>query len=143
MLRVTGVVTGIEAGIARIECSPQGQPGCAACATGRGCSWQRSNQHRHIEIDTRREGAGLAPGDALELQVEEGRLLWAAVRLYLPPLAGVLIGPALCRVLGIEHGLWPLFAAGAGLALGVAVAWHWARTAVPLQWRPLTRESAP
>lgn len=141
MLRVTGVVTGIEAGIARIECSPLGQQACAACATGRGCGWQRPNQPRQIEIDARQEGAGLAPGDELELQVEEGRLLRAAGRLYLPPLAGVMIGPALVRLLGAEHGPWPLFGAAAGLALGIAVAWRWARTAVPLQWRPLERKS--
>jgi positive regulator of sigma E activity len=144
MLRVTGVVTGIEAGIARIECSPQGQPACAACATGRGCGWQRPNQPRHIEIDVRRgEATALAPGDTLELQVEEGRLLRAAGRLYLPPLAGVLIGPAACRLLGIEHGLWPLLGAGAGLALGMAVAWRWARADLPLRWRPLAGQTAP
>jgi positive regulator of sigma E activity len=144
MLRVTGVVTGIEAGIARIECSPQGQPACAACAAGRGCGWRRPNQPRHIEIDTLREGTtALAPGDTLELEVEEGRLLRAAGRLYLPPLAGVLIGPALVRLLDIEHGLWPLLGAGAGLTLGIVVAWRWARAAEPLRWQPLAGRSAP
>jgi positive regulator of sigma E activity len=144
MLRVTGVVTGIEAGIARIECSPQGQPACAACATGRGCGWQRPNRPRQIEIDTFRDGAtALVPGDTLELEVEEGRLLRAAGRLYLPPLAGVLIGAAVVRLFGIEHGLWPLLGAGAGLAAGIAVAWRWARAAVPLRWRPLVGQHTP
>jgi positive regulator of sigma E activity len=143
MLRVTGVVTGVEAGIARIECSPQGQPACAACASGRGCGWQRPNQPRQIEIDALHGGAGLAPGDTLELQVEEGRLLRAAGRLYLPPLAGVLTGPAVVRLLGAEHGLWPLLGAAAGLALGGVFAWRWARAAVPVQWRALAPESAP
>lgn len=144
MLRVTGVVIGVEAGIARIECSPQGQPACAACATGRGCGWQRPNRPRHIEVDTFREGAtALVPGDRLELEVEEGRLLRAAGRLYLPPLAGVLIGPTVVRLLGIEHGLWPLLGTGAGLTLGIAVAWRWARAAVPLRWRPFVGQIAP
>ena len=145
MLRVTGVVIGVEAGVARIQCSPEGQPACAACATGRGCGWQRPNRPRHIEIDTLRGAAttALAPGDTLELEVEEGRLLRAAGRLYLPPLAGVLLGPAVCRLLGLEHGLWPLLGAGAGLALGMAVAWRWARADVPLRWQRLVGQSAP
>jgi positive regulator of sigma E activity len=144
MLRVTGVVTGIEAGIARIECSPQGQPACAACAAGRGCGWRRPNQPRHIEIDTLGEGAtALEPGDTLELEVEEGCLLRAAGRLYLPPLAGVLIGPAVCRLLELEYGVWPLLGAGVGLAVGIGVAWRWARAAVPLRWQPLAGQSAP
>jgi positive regulator of sigma E activity len=144
MLRVTGVVTGIEAGIARIECSPQGQPACAACAAGRGCGWQRPNRPRHIEIDTLRgEATALAPGDTLALEVEEGRLLRAAGRLYLPPLAGVLIGPAVCRLLGIEYGLWPLLGAGAGLTLGMVVAWRWAQADVPLRWQRLVGQSTP
>ena len=144
MLRVTGVVTGVEAGIARIECSPQGQQACAACAAGRGCGWRQPSQPRHIEIDAFRAGAtALAPGDTLELQVEEGRLLRAAGRLYLPPLAGLLIGPAVCRVLELEHCLWPLLSAGVGLAVGIVVAWRWARAAVPLRWRPLVGQTAP
>ena len=73
----------------------------------------------------------------LELQVDEGRLLRAALRLYLPPLVGVLLGPAFCRVTGLEQGAWPLLGASLGLALGLAVAWRWSRAAVPLGWRPL------
>jgi sigma-E factor negative regulatory protein RseC len=137
MLRVTGVVTRVEAGIAQIECSPAGQLACATCATGRGCGWGRADQPRQIEIDAHEAGWPVAPGDALELEVDEGRLLRAAARLYLPPLLGVLLGPAACRMTGLEQGAWPLLGACIGLVLGLVVAWRWSRVAVPLRWRSL------
>lgn len=137
MIRVTGVVTQVEAGIARIECSPDGQPACAACATGRGCGWQRSTRSRQVEIDASHAAGTLEPGQQLELEVDAGRLLRAACRLYLPPLAGVLAGPAALRLSGFEHGPLPLLAAGIGLAIGAAVAWRWTRAEVPVRWRPL------
>lgn len=137
MLRVTGVVTRVEAGKARIECSPGGQPACTACGAGRGCGWQRTDQPRQIEIDARGAGWPVVAGDALELEVDEGKLLQAAARWYLPPLGGVLLGPAVCRLAGLEHGLWPLLAGALGLAAGLAIAWRWTRNAVPLRWRVL------
>jgi positive regulator of sigma E activity len=140
MLRVTGVVTQVEAGVARIECSPAGQPACATCATGRGCGWQRSSQARRIELNALQgncqlQAGQLEAGQTLELEVDEGRLLRAACRLYLPPLAGLLAGPALLRMAGLEQGVLPFAAACAGLGLGAAVAWRWTRDVVPIRWR--------
>ena len=95
MGQVTGVVTRVEAGRARVECGVSNQPACGTCAAGRGCGWQRSNQPRRIEIDAQQGTRTLAPGDQLEVRIDDARLLRAACRLYLPPLAGLLAGPAL------------------------------------------------
>jgi positive regulator of sigma E activity len=134
--RVTGVVTAVEAGIARVECSPAGPPACAVCASGRGCGWQRPSRPRHLEIDAMQAGRRLEPGQRLELEVDDRRLLRAAGRLYLPPLIGVLAGPVALRMAGLEQGLLPLFAAALGLAVGAVVARRWTRMAVPVQLRP-------
>lgn len=134
---VSGVVTRVEAGIARIECSAGAQPACATCASGRGCGWQRPAQPRHIDLQALQGSRCLEPGDRLELQVDDNVLLRAACRLYLPPLAGVLAGPAVLRWLELEQGVLPLMGATAGLAVGAAVAWAWTRTAVPIRWRAL------
>ena len=136
-VKVTGVVTAVDAGIARVECSPDGSPACSACAAGRGCGWQRPSRPRQIELRVDPAGLSLTAGDPLELEVDEGRLLRAACRLYLPPLAGLLAGPLALRLAGLEQGVLPLLAAGIGLGVGLAVARRWARTAVAVRWRPV------
>jgi positive regulator of sigma E activity len=135
MGQVTGVVTRVEAGRARVECSVAHHPACGTCATGRGCGWQRSSHPRQLEIDGRQGTRTLAPGDRLEVQIDDARLLRAACRLYLPPLAGLLAGPALLRVAGWEPGLTPLLAAVFGLAAGGLLAWRWTRAGVPVRWQ--------
>ncbi len=134
MTQVTGVVTRVDAGRARVECSDSSHAMCGACAAGRGCGWQRSNPRRHLQIDARQGGRTLQPGDRLELQIDDARLLRAACRLYLPPLAGLLAGPALLRVAGWEQGFNPLLAAVFGLLAGGLIAWRWTRAGVPVQW---------
>jgi positive regulator of sigma E activity len=135
MGQVTGVVTRVEAGRARVECGVAHHPACGTCATGRGCGWQRSSHPRQLEIDARQGTRTLAPGDRLEVQIDDARLLRAACRLYLPPLAGLLAGPALLRVAGWEPGLTPLLAAVFGLAAGGLLARRWTRAGVPVRWQ--------
>ncbi|MEY2920272.1 MAG: Positive regulator of sigma(E), RseC/MucC [Pseudomonadota bacterium] len=135
MGQVTGVVTRVDAGRARIECGISDYPACGACASGRGCGWQRSNQPRRLEIPSHQGSRTLQPGDRLEVQVDDTRLLRAACRLYLPPLAGLLAGPALLRFAGWEQGITPLLAAVTGLAAGGLVAWRWTRAGVPVRWQ--------
>lgn len=135
MAQVTGVVTRVDAGRARVECDESSHPVCSACAAGRGCGWQRSNVARRLDIDARQDGQTLQPGDRIELQIDDGRLLWAACRLYLPPLAGLLAGPALLRAAGWEQGFTPLLAAMFGLLIGGLIAWRWSRAGVPVRWQ--------
>lgn len=140
MTRVTGVVTRVAAGIAQIECGSSAEPACGACASGRGCGWQRSTQPRVINLAALQGSRSLEPGQRLELEVDDRHLLRAACRLYLPPLAGLLAGPALLRMLGLEQGALPLLAAAAGLAAGALVAWRWSRDTVPVRWHPVDEQ---
>ena len=135
MGQVTGVVTRVEAGRASVECGVSNHPACGACAAGRGCGWQRSNQPRRLEIDARQGMRTLEPGDRLEVQIDDARLLQAACRLYLPPLAGLLAGPALLRFAGWEQGVTPLLGAVLGVIAGGLIAWRWTRAGVPVRWR--------
>ena len=132
---VTGVITRVEAGRARVECGVSDHPACGTCAAGRGCGWQRSNQPRQLEIDACQGLRTLEPGDLLEVQIDDARLLRAACRLYLPPVAGLLAGPALARAVGWEQGLTPLLGAVLGLIAGGLIAWRSTRAGVPVQWR--------
>ena len=135
MGQVTGVVTRVEAGRARVECGVSNHPACGTCAAGRGCGWQRSNQPRRLEIDAHQGMRTLAPGDWLEVRVDDARLLRAACRLYLPPLVGLLAGPSLLRVAGWEPGVTPLLGALVGLLAGGCLAWRWTRAGVPVRWQ--------
>jgi positive regulator of sigma E activity len=139
---VTGVVTRVEAGRARVECGVSNHPACGTCAAGRGCGWQRSNQPHRLEIDAHQGMRTLEPGDLLEVQIDDARLLRAACRLYLPPSAGLLAGPALVRVAGWEQGVTPLLGAVLGLIIGGLIAWRWTRAGVPVQWRLLGATAA-
>lgn len=135
MGQVTGVVTRVEAGRARVECGDSDHPACSTCAAGRGCGWQRSNQPRRLEIDAQQGTRTLAPGDRLQVRIDDARLLRAACRLYLPPLAGLLAGPALFRVAGWEVGVTPLLGALLGLIAGGFLAWRWTKAGVPVRWQ--------
>jgi positive regulator of sigma E activity len=135
MGQVTGIVTGVEAGRARVECGVSNHPACGTCAAGHGCGWQRSSQPRRLEVDAQQGLRTLAPGDRLEVQVDDARLLRAACRLYLPPLAGLLAGPALLRIMGWEQGVLPLLGALLGLVAGSFLAWRWTRAGVPMRWQ--------
>jgi positive regulator of sigma E activity len=142
MGQVTGVVTRVDAGQARVECGLSSHLNCVACAAGRGCGWQRANQPRHLDIDSTQGDRSLQPGDRIELQVDDARLLRAACRLYLPPLAGLLAGPALLRVVGWEPGVIPLLGALLGLLAGGFLAWRWTRAGVPMRWQWLGADGA-
>jgi len=143
MGQVTAIVTGVVAGRASVECGEPTQSACGACAAGRGCGWQRSNPPRHLDIAARQGLRELQPGDRVELHIDDSRLLWAACRLYLPPLAGLLAGPALLRIAGWEQGGLPLLAAAFGLVTGGLIARRWTREAVPVSYQWLGSPEIP
>jgi sigma-E factor negative regulatory protein RseC len=142
MGQVSGVVTRIEAGQALVECKANSAASCGTCASGRGCGWQRNGLLRQVMVDLPVGERPLRPGDVVTLSVDDRQLVGAALRLYLPPLAGLLAGPALLRAGDWEQGATPLLAAAVGLAFGSVLAWRWTRAAVPLHWRRWEAEPA-
>lgn len=134
MSRVVGTVVEIRDGRAIVECEVQAAS-CGACSSGRGCSWRRAGGTRRLEVDAARPEGALQPGEVVELAVDDGRLLAAAARLYLPPLAGLLLAPALLRLAGWEVGPAPLVAAAAGLLAGMLVARRWSSPGAPVDVR--------
>jgi positive regulator of sigma E activity len=126
--RVSGTVVEIRDGCAWIACSPA-ESSCSACASGRGCAWTRGSAERRLGMPVMLDGRPLVLGETVSLEAEERQLLAAAVRLYVPPLAGLLLAPAMLRWLGFEGGVAPLVAAVTGLLLGGLLAHAWTRNA--------------
>lgn len=126
MGRVTGTVVELRDTHAWVACQAAAAT-CGACSSGRGCGWARRGRPSRLEIPALLDGRPLELGTVLELEADEGPLLAAAARLYLPPLLGLLLGPALLRVLGLDAGPAPVAAALAGLLAGGLVARMWTR----------------
>jgi positive regulator of sigma E activity len=129
MGRVAGVVLEVTAGRALVECQAADASACSACSSGRGCSWNRRVGSRRLAVDAGSGASALRAGDRVDLEVDDGSLLQAAARLYLPPLAGLLLGPALLRAFGLDAGIAPLLAGLAGAGLGGLLARRWTRRA--------------
>jgi positive regulator of sigma E activity len=127
MARVAGTVVEVRDGRAWVECRAE-TAGCGACATGHGCAWRtRAGVARRLTVPGLLDGRPLETGEPVELEADEARLLAAALRLYLPPLCGLLAGPALMRGLAWEPGAVPLLAGAVGLLAGSVVARAWTR----------------
>ena len=83
------------------------------------------------------DGRVLEAGEAVELEADERALFAAASRLYLPPLAGLIAGPALLRGFAGDIAAWPALAAVVGLLLGCLLARRWTRAIPgPALYRP-------
>ena len=107
---------------------------CGACGPGRGCGlrWLAGNGRRTIEVPVRPDDpAPLRSGDAVTVSLPDDDLLRIAVRLYVPPLVGLLSGPLLLRGASYEGEGAALLAAMAGLLLGWLLARAWVRAALP------------
>lgn len=78
-----------------------------------------------------RDGSALIAGQSVTIEVADGDLLRSAAKVYLLPLAGLLIGPALVRWSGAASESAALMAAVTGVVLGWAVARGWVRRSPP------------
>jgi positive regulator of sigma E activity len=126
---VAGTVVTVRDGRAWVECIPEAA-GCGVCASGRGCGWGRQgpgSASTRLEVAATLDGRPLQPGDSVLLEADDRALLAVALRLYLLPLAGLLAGPLVVRMAGVDAGLLPVGAALAGLALGGLTARAWTR----------------
>jgi len=118
---------------ARLECDAT-SASCAACAVRGGCAMQRLAGRRHSRLEVpvlAADGVRLMPGARVTVEVEDGELLGAAARAYLPPIAGLLAGPALAgAAAGDSEGI-VLLGALAGVLLGWLAARAWLRRSPP------------
>jgi positive regulator of sigma E activity len=121
MGEVAGTVVEVRGGQAIVECSAE-PSGCSLCQGGRGCRWQRIVGRKSLAVPAMQPEGTLQRGDPVMLAVDDARLLAAAARLYLPPLVGLLLAPALLRAAQLDEGFGSLFAAALGLAAGLLVA---------------------
>ena len=125
MGQVAGTVVEVRGGQAIVECCAQ-TTGCSLCQGGRGCSWQRMVGRQSLAVPAVQPEGTLQRGDPVMLAVDDASLLAAAGRLYLPPLVGLLLAPALLRAAQLDQGTGSLIAAALGLAAGLLVARRWA-----------------
>jgi sigma-E factor negative regulatory protein RseC len=124
MARVAGTVVAVTDGCAIVECATL-PSGCSTCASGGGCrGFAATPGSRTLSVPLP-AGESWRPGDLVELTVDETALLRGALRLYLPPLAGVLAGPALLHAWGGATGAWELAAGAVGLLAGLVAARLW------------------
>ena len=117
----------------RLECETVAVA-CGACAGRRGCAlrWLAGPARSGLDVrDSLPGGLNLRPGDGVIIEVDDGELLRAAALAYLPPFAGLLMGPML--VAALVPGDEPALLAGAvlGLLAGWGVARAWLRRAPP------------
>lgn len=125
MGQVAGTVVEVRDGRAFVECRAE-RAGCSLCQGGRGCSWQRIVGSRYLAVAAEQPEGTLRRGDPVTLAVDDAHLLAAAARMYLPPLVGLLLAPALLRATPFDHGAGSLLAAVVGLAAGLMLARRWA-----------------
>jgi positive regulator of sigma E activity len=132
-MRATARVLEVTGERAQLACET-GEGACSVCAGGRGCTLKRLAGRGSARLDVPRRDAGgvlLEPGARVRVEVDDGELLVAAARAYLPPLGGVLALPLLARAAWDAGEGGALAAALAGLLLGWAWARAWLRRAPP------------
>jgi sigma-E factor negative regulatory protein RseC len=131
-MEAPALVREVDADRALLACEAPAA-GCGACARGGGCALRRLAGGGPTLLAVPRRAPGgelLSIGTRVTVAVSEGELLRASVRAYLPPLAGLLAGPALARGL-VDGDGWLLLGAVAGLVAGWAVARTWLRQMPP------------
>ena len=131
-MEAPALVREVDADRALLACEAPAA-GCGACAGGGGCALRRlaGGGPALLAVPRLAPGGGLLSiGTRVTVSVSEGELLRASGRAYLPPLAGLLAGPALARGL-VDGDGWLLLGAVAGLVAGWAVARTWLRQVPP------------
>ena len=131
-MEAPALVREVDADRALLACEAPAA-GCGACAGGGGCALRRLSGGGPALLAVPRRVPGgelLSIGTRVTVAVSEGELLRASGRAYLPPLAGLLAGPALARGL-VDGDGWLLLGAVTGLVAGWAVARAWLRQVPP------------
>jgi len=131
-MRAAARVLDVRDDRARLACDEQ--PTCHACRGGHGCAlrWLGASGRAGLEVPSVDvDGTRLVAGQSVSVEVPDHELLGSAARVYLPPLAGLLVGPALVRWSGSGGEVAALLAATVGVVLGWALARLWLRHSPP------------
>jgi sigma-E factor negative regulatory protein RseC len=124
-----GVVVTVGPGWAKVRVERQST--CGSCQARSGCGNGVLAQvlgRRALEL-TIADPQGLAPGDRVTLGVRDQALVSGAFAMYLLPLAGLILPPALLAAGLPELGEgWAVLAGAAGFVLGLLLVRHWVRS---------------
>jgi positive regulator of sigma E activity len=118
---------------ARLQCDAT-SASCPSCAARGGCALQRLGGRGQARLEVAAlaaDGVRLVPGARVTVEVDDGELLGAAARTYLPPLVGLLAGPLLAGKVAHGGEAAVLLSALAGVLLGCAAARFWLRLVPP------------
>jgi sigma-E factor negative regulatory protein RseC len=106
--------------------------------------WFSGGTGATLEIPARiNDQSMLTPGQAVTIAVGDGEVLRAAATVYLPPLAGLLLGATAGSALGVAGEVGALLMASVGGIAGWAVARAWSRSRPPsVTVKPIDGEAA-
>lgn len=143
-MKTTARVLAVRDGRARIACDDHAT--CEACRPGGRCAlkWFSGGSGATLEVPARNGmQPPLVPGQAVTVAVGDGEVLRAAATVYLPPLAGLLLGALAGSALGVAGEAGTLLATAAGGLAGWGVARSWSRRHPPrISVWPCARGSA-
>jgi sigma-E factor negative regulatory protein RseC len=108
---------------------------CGACGSAGRCAlkWFSGGAGATLEVPARTaDQVLLVPGQAVTIAVCDGEVLRAAATVYLPPLAGLLLGAAAGTALGVGGDVGTLLAAALGGVSGLGTARVWSRRRPPV-----------
>jgi sigma-E factor negative regulatory protein RseC len=132
-MKATARVQQVRDGRAVLACETVASA-CEACSGGRGCAlrWLGRQGGATLEApELGSDGTRLVPGMAVVVEVGDGEVLRSAMLAYVPPLAGLLAGASIARMVAAGDEVSAVLAAGAGLAFGWAAARVWLRRSPP------------
>jgi sigma-E factor negative regulatory protein RseC len=134
----------VRDGRARVAC--EDQAACGACGPAGRCAlkWFSGGAGATLEVPTRTSDQFLLrPGQAVTIEVADGEVLRAAATVYLPPLAGLLLGAAAGTALGAAGEVGTLLIAAVGGFAGWGFARSWSRRRPPrVSIKPFDGEAA-
>ncbi|MFT6915084.1 MAG: sigma-E factor negative regulatory protein RseC [Motiliproteus sp.] len=126
MLTEQAQVIALESGGVRVETIRSS--GCSSCHSRSGCGQKllaEIGQGQRFQILSGNPlQLLLAPGDIVELGVDEGSFLQASAMIYLLPLLGLILGSAMADALGMAEAIVVLVGM-LGLLLGFVVVRCW------------------
>lgn len=134
----------VRDGRAQIACDNHAD--CGACGRAGRCAlkWFSGGADATLEVPAwTADQVLLVPGQAVTVAVGDGEVLRAAATVYLPPLAGLLLGAAAGTAFGVAGEVGTLLMATAGGLAGWGVSRTWSRRHPPgVSIKPFDGEAA-